>query len=199
MILFISLKTREKIMKKTSALSGIFLLLAACSSFESYEYRNADALYVSFIKPSEWGRGVFESPFPPSMLCKSEGGVGKTPALYVENIPENANLLIMEINNLTNPALAYDGGMGSIGFYHEQGQGEATLLPVSGETFRLPKYAFLEKPNRVNVNKPYAYMPPCTVKGGEYSATIKAVRRTGSFDKQRTDVLAIGTIYLGDY
>ena len=42
-------------------------------------------------------------------------------------------------------------------------------------------------------------MPPCTVKGGEYSATIKAVRRTGSFDKQRTDVLAVGTIYLGDY
>lgn len=196
MILFIALKTREKIMKKTSALFGIFFLLTACASAE---YPDAGSLSVSFIKPSEWGRGVFESPFPPSMLCKAEGGVGKTPALYVDNIPENANLLILEINNLTNPALAYDGGMGSVGFYHEQGQTDATLLPVSGETFRLPKYAFLEKPNRVNVNKPYAYMPPCTVKGGEYSATIKAVRRTGSFDKQRTDVLAVGTIYLGDY
>lgn len=182
-------------MKKLSAVLCSLFMLTACAT----DYPDADSLFVSFIKPSVWGRGVFSSPFPPSMLCKAQGGQAKTPALYVENIPDEANLLILEINNLLNPALAYDGGMGSIGFYHNENENTATLLPVPGETMKLPKYAFREKPNRVNSAKPYAYIPPCQTTGGEYSATVKAVRRTGAFDTQRTDILAVGTIYLGDY
>ena len=104
----------------------------------------------------------------------------------------------MEINDLDDAALSEDGGLGSIGFYHN-GDSVVTLLPVPGESYDLPPYAFREKANRVDPAKPYAYMPPCLEKKHHYSATIKAVNRTGSFDKQKTVLLGIGEINLGRY
>ena len=183
-------------MKKLFTALCAAIFLASCAS----EYPGAGDLYVSFVKPSVWGKGVFSSPFPPSQVCKEEGGQGKTPALFIDNIPDEANLLILEINNLLDPALSHNGGLGAIGFYHDENTPTAVLLPVPGETLALPKYAFREKPNRVNASKPYAYLPPCQIKGrSEYSATVKAVRRTGSFDTQKTEILAVGSIYLGEY
>lgn len=98
--------------------------------------------------------------FPANQGCRFQGGGGSTPALYVSHIPEQTNLLILEINNLDEPALAQNGGNGSIGFYHN-GESTAVLLPVPGESYTLPSFAFKEKASRVNAAKPYPYMPPC--------------------------------------
>lgn len=178
-----------------------FLPLFGCASYP--QYPDADTLDVSFIQPSDWGRGSwFSVYFPASQLCHAEGGQGKTPALFVSDIPDEANLLLLEINEITNPAYAQNGGLGVIGFYHKENEDTHVLLPVSGEQVTLPEkerlYAFKEKSSRVNSSKAFAYHPPCTHnKTGEFSATVKAVRRTGAFDTQTTEVLAIGTIYLG--
>lgn len=167
-------------------------LLSACTT--GIFYNGVRELSVSFIQPSEWDGEVF----PAVQMCSGVGGAGSTPALFVANIPPETNVIILEINNLSNPALAVDGGLGSIGFYHD-GSETATLLPVPGETGDLPSFAFEEKVNRANPAKPYAYLPPCFKTNSTYQATVKALKRTGSFDKQRSVLLGEGRIRLGTY
>lgn len=170
-----------------------FLPLFALTGCMMSEYDVA-LLSVKFLEPTQWTGDRI----PPHQACGLDGGIGSTPPLYVSFIPEETNLLILEINDLDDPALAEDGGHGSIGFYHN-GDFSAALLPVPGESNILPPFAFKEKASRVNPKKPWPYMPPCIEKKHRFSATVKAVRRTGSFDKQTTDLLGIGSIRIGDY
>ena len=169
--------------------------LTACSSNEN-EWENGpyETLSVRFVEPSVWDGKTF----PATQICHKEGGNSSTPALYVNNIPAGTNVITMEINNLSNVALAEDGGLGTIGFYHD-GSAAATLFPVPGETYTLPSFAFEEKVNRINPSKPYPYLPPCAKLNNKYSLTIKALKRTGSFDKQQSTVLGQGRIALGTY
>ncbi len=155
---------------------------------------HVSTLSVEYVEPSEWnGRRIAAH-----QGCRADGGRGSTPTLYVSGIPYGTNLLILEIDNMDNPALNKNGGQGSIGFYHN-GESTATLLPVPGETYALPKFAFEEKASRVNPSKPYPYMPPCVEKGHYYSLTVKAVNRTGSFDQQKTVLLGRGSLDMGRY
>ncbi len=167
-------------------------VLSACTT--GTFYGGVQELSVSFIEPSEWDGETF----PAVQMCSGIGGAGSTPALFVGNIPPETNVIILEMNNLSNPALASGGGLGSVGFYHD-GSETATLLPVPGETGDLPSFAFEEKVNRVNPSKPYAYLPPCYKSNSTYQATVKALKRTGSFDKQRSILLGEGRIGLGTY
>ncbi len=171
-----------------------FLSLIVSGGCTYYDGYRVSGLSVSFMEPTEWNGKTI----PPKQICREWGGQGSTPALYITDIPAQTNLIIMEINNLDEPTLAERGGNGSIGFYHN-GEPTAVLLPVPGETYSLPKFAFKEKASRVNPAKPYPYMPPCIEKKHHYAITIKAVNRTGSFDKQRTVPLGIGEIDLGKY
>lgn len=180
-------------MKKLFLCFLSLIVSGGCASY-SYNGRPVTRLSVSFMEPTEWNGKII----PATQGCRFQGGQGSTPALYVSRIPEQTNLLIMEINNLDVPELAENGGNGSIGFYHN-GESTAVLLSVPGESYSLPSFAFKEKSSRVNSAKPYPYMPPCLEKHQRYSITIKAVRRTGSFDKQKTDVLGTGRIDLGKY
>lgn len=171
-----------------------FLSLTALSGCALFDDEYVYPLSVNFLQPTEWNGSVI----PPHQSCRMDGGKGSTPPLYVTGIPKKANLLIMEINDLDDPALSENGGQGSIGFYHN-GESFATLLPVEGEDNILPHFAFKEKSSRVNPAKPFPYMPPCIEKRHRYSATIKAVKRTGSFDQQKTVLVGIGEIRLGKY
>ncbi len=171
-----------------------FLSLTALNGCVSSEEDYVYSLSVSFLQPTEWNGKII----PPHQGCRSDGGKGSTPPLYVTGIPKTANLLIMEINDLDVPALSENGGLGSIGFYHN-GESSASLFPVPGEENILPNFAFKEKSSRVNPVKPFPYTPPCLEKRHHYSATIKAVKRTGSFDKQKTVLVGIGKIRLGRY
>lgn len=150
-------------------------------------------LSVRFVEPTNWG-GEY---IPAQQICRREGGRGSTPPLYVTDIPAETNLIILEINNLDVPELV-QAGQGAIGFYHN-GESSATLLPVQGETYRLPSFAFEEKASRIYPSMPWPYMPPCHHKGYRYTATVKAVKRTGSFDLQKTVVLGVGEIDLGTF
>lgn len=171
-----------------------FLSLIVSGGCTYYDGYRVSGLSVSFMEPTDWNGEII----PAKQLCRYWGGQGGTPALYVTDIPSETNLIIMEINNLDEPALAERGGLGSIGFYHN-GEPTAVLLPIPGETHSLPSFAFKEKASRVNSAKPYPYTPPCIKKNQLYAVTIKAVKRTGSFDKQKTIPLGIGGIALGKY
>lgn len=167
-------------------------LMAGCAY--NPDYIDVRELSVRFIKPTDWdGKRI-----PLTQICQAEGGRGSTPPLYVDNIPPETNVIILEINNTSNVALSTDGGQGSVGFYHD-GSESATLIPVPGEAYILPSFAFEERASRVNPARPFAYMPPCFPRKNKYSATVKAVKRTGSFDKQKTVVLGEGLIELGVY
>ena len=166
------------------------MFLSACALFQN----RVVSLSVNFLEPTEWNGNVI----PPHQSCSFDGGIGSTPPLHVRGVPEGTNLIIMEINNLDEPSLSENGGHGSIGFYHN-GEHSATLLPIPGESNVLPKFAFKEKSSRVKPSKPYPYMPPCIERKHRYAITVKAVNRTGSFDKQRTVLLGIGHIDLGTY
>lgn len=166
--------------------------LAGCS-FSPAEFGNVAELDIDFVQPTKWdGKTI-----PAQQICRREGGRGSTPPLYVDGIPRGTNLIILEINNIDVAALA-DAGQGSIGFYHN-GESSAVLMPVPGETFRLPSFAFEEKARKLYPAQPWPYMPPCHMKNYHYTATVMAVRRTGSFDKQKTVVLGAGSIDLGRY
>ena len=168
------------------------LALAGCSAVP-YEYDGAAELDVEFVQPTKWNGKTI----PAQQTCRREGGRGSTPPLYVASIPPEANLIILEINNLDVSGLE-KAGQGSIGFYHD-GSASAVLMPVPGETFRLPSFAFEEKASKINPAQPWPYMPPCHLKNRLYTATVLAVKRTGSFDKQVTRVLGVGMIDLGRY
>ncbi len=168
------------------------LALAACSTVTD-GYDGATELDVEFLQPTKWNGNVI----PAQQICRREGGRGSTPPLYIGSIPPETNLIIMEINNIDIPELE-KAGQGSIGFYHD-GSDSAVLMPVPGETFRLPSFAFEEKASKIYPAQPWPYMPPCHLKNYHYTATVLAVKRTGSFDKQVTRVLGVGTIDLGRY
>lgn len=180
-------------MKKLFLCCSALIFLSGCASSDP-DYRNVQTLSVKFLQPTRWNG----STVPPSQSCRAQGGRGSTPPLYVTGIPPETNLIILEINNPDVPELAENGGNGSIGFYHS-GEQSATLMPVPGETYSLPNFAFEEKASRVNPARPWPYMPPCIANNYNYSAKVKAVRRTGSFDKQKTQLLGIGEISLGEY
>lgn len=179
-------------MKKLFLCCSALIFLSSCAS--APEYRGVQTLSVKFLQPTNWDG----STVPSSQSCRSEGGRGSTPPLYVTGIPPETNLIILEINNLDIPELSENGGYGSIGFYHS-GEQSAMLMPVPGETYSLPNFAFEEKASRVNPSRPWPYTPPCIAKDYNYSAKVKAVRRTGSFDKQKTQLLGVGEIALGEY
>ncbi|MBO4520826.1 MAG: hypothetical protein J5787_06425 [Alphaproteobacteria bacterium] len=170
------------------------VLLSGCATYDDDENVSVSSLSVKFMEPTDWNGKII----PPHQACRADGGKGNTPTLIVKGIPERTNLLIMEINDLDNPALSENGGLGSVGFYHN-GEPSAVLLPVPGETNELPGFAFKEKSSRVRKARPYPYTPPCIEKKHLYSVTIKAVKRTGSFDKQKTVLLGEGDIKLGVY
>lgn len=171
----------------------LFVLALAGCAFSPAEFGNVAELDIEFVQPTRWNGKIV----PARQICRREGGRGSTPPLQIEGIPSGTNLIILEINNIDVPELA-DAGQGSIGFYHN-GESSAVLMPVPGETFRLPSFAFEEKASKINSAQPYPYMPPCHAKNHRYTATVLAVKRTGSFDKQQTVVLGAGEIDLGKY
>ncbi|GHU02630.1 hypothetical protein FACS1894186_7640 [Alphaproteobacteria bacterium] len=147
-------------------------------------------LSVEFPAKSPWdGKTV-----PATARCRAKGSKGKTPPLLVSGIPREANVILLEINDISEPYLAEAGGMGVIGFNHD-GSDWLTLSPVDGETADLPDFAFVEKDSGDIVQRPRGYLPPCG-SGHSYEARVWAVKRTDK-DPSRDVILGIGEINLG--
>lgn len=151
-------------------------------------------LDASFADPAWDGKKI-----PKGQQCTKFGGGGGTPALRVENIPAEANAVIVEFNDRNYQPLSWDGGHGKIGFWIEAGSTAATLPSVPGETKDLPEGSFVEKRNRAT--GAYArpgYLPPCSGgRGHRYFAVVKAVNKVEG--KRKPEVLAEAKLQLGRY
>ncbi len=153
------------------------------------------ALKVSFADPSWNGQKI-----PKGQHCRKFGGNGATPPLTIENIPGEANAIIVEFNDSSYRPLSYDGGHGKVGFWIKSGHSVATLKTVAGGTKIMPEGVFLVAKNRAGGGwYSEGYLPPCSGgRGNLYVAVVKAVVMNKDADSPPT-VLATGRISLGRY
>ena len=178
------------------ALASVSLALSACVSGGGYKPVSAElpALKVSFAD-SAWTGGAL----PDGQQCAVFGGKGATPPLRVENIPEGANAIIVEFNDLDFGPLSSGGGHGKIGFWHD-GSATAALPAVPGDTAKLPDGSFVEA--RARSTGMYAspgYLPPCSGgRGHVYVADVKAVYKAKK-DSEENRLLAQQRITIGKY
>jgi hypothetical protein len=182
--------------KSIPALLSLFLLfLFGCATTGANEPATVLAmLKVSFADPVWNGKIV-----PKGQQCARFSGNGSTPRLRVENIPAEANAIIVEYSD-SDYAPMDNGGHGIIGYQIKQGTTGVTLPSVPGHTFTLPDGFFLVAAHRnPSWDKAGAYMPPCSGgRGNLYYATIKAVYTSASKD-QKTKVLGTARLNLGAY
>lgn len=171
-------------------------MLSACSSTPDTLENLSNKLVVELSPVSFWDGKIF----PPSGFCQLMGGLGQTPTFVVKHAPKGTNAILIEIDNLSIDGLDSKGGLGTYGYVYKAELGEeVTLLPIPGGVSDLEAPAFLEKSHRVPERKPAAYMPPCPKYNfsQNISATIKAVKRVGTFENQKTYVLDSIVIPLG--
>lgn len=170
--------------------------VSACVSGGGYKPVSAElpALQLSFADPA-WTGGAL----PEGQQCAVFGGKGATPPLRVEGIPEGANAIIVEFNDLDFQPLASGGGHGKIGFWYD-GAGMAVLPAVPGDTAKLPDGSFVEA--RARSTGMYAspgYLPPCSGgRGHRYVADVKAVYKAKK-DGEENRLLAQQRITIGKY
>ncbi len=181
----------------SSMLFAIVVAVSSCSGTKNGEVKNEPVLpFEAALVLDEYWNG---KDFPSRHSCAKEGGDAKSPTFKVENIPAGTNVLLVEFNDAANPALAYGGGLGTVGYYHKSGSPEALLLPVRGGFVNLNDYAFLEKSHRVKNISPAAYVPLCRDENPHaVEAVVKAVRRTGTFENSQTEVLAETVVIIGE-
>lgn len=175
------------------------LAVSACTTVsddEDTDTTRQDEFIVELSPTSFWDGETF----PPAGFCTLKGGLGRTPAFVIKHAPVGTNAILVEIDNLSIDGLDVGGGLGTYGYvYLGNNDEEVVLLPIQGNRSDLPHPAFLEKSHRMPNTKPAAYLPPCPMYNfkQEIQATLKAVKRTGTFENQKTEVLDTVTIPLG--
>lgn len=179
-------------MKKIGlCLTAIAVLTAGCVSDNYQPVDNLGDLSVSFADTAWNGDKV-----PKGQQCRIFGGQGNTPALKVENIPMEANAIIVEYNDLSFARLSTNGGHGKIGYWLEGGQSAVKIPAIKGETINLSGKAFVESDARTSAK---GYLPPCSGgRGNTYAATVKAVYKDKN-DSKANKLFATGKIILGKY
>ncbi len=172
---------------------GIIILMAvacflACSDSKYKPAENVSELTISFVD-QEWDH----KKVPKSGQCRNCGGEGLSPALLVKNIPKHADVLVVEFNDKSMPALSKNGGHGAIRVQiHEKA--EFVIPSVQEQTFDLPQGVEIESQHRAPVGKPGAYMAPCGC-GNEnkYEAIVMAIKN------EQSVLLGKGKINLGRF
>jgi hypothetical protein len=137
---------------------------------------------------------------PEGQQCLREGSENpSTPAMFVRNIPEGVDAIILEFSDRDFRPMD-NGGHGQFGFMIPEGTGEAMIPSIPGNTLELPEDFFLVQEHRaVGVGPVGAYMPPCS--GGTnhaYYVTVKAVALI-SLEEKTFTVLGQGVLELGEY
>ena len=172
------------------------LSLAGCGSSGGYRLAatTLPGLDVAFAGGSWDGERV-----PQSGICSNFGGKDISPSLVVGNIPEGANAILVQFNDLDHPPLSRHGGHGTIGFWIKGG-GQAHLPPVTGYSVEMPDGAFIERPALSSgAFASQGYLAPCSGgKGHRYVADVLAVyKATDSTDDSQ--ILAEQRFELGRY
>lgn len=186
---------RLSIQLKLVVTLAVSLVLYGCAGETAY--RPFTVLYdlkISFADDTWDGNTI-----PAGQQCPTFGGKGSTPGLTVENIPPQANALILEFSNKSHLPLD-KGGQGQIGYRFIPGTHKIVLPPVSGNTFDLPEPFFVIAAHRKPFqSKPGAYLPPCSGgKGNYYYLVVKAILLPVSLEIP-AELLGQGKIALGRY
>lgn len=192
-------------MKTRLIFTLLSLVLAACQSktplqgteeiTETPEPTPVLTLNLTFAD-SEWdGKTI-----PDGQQCQRQGGENpSTPRIQVNNIPEEADAIILEFSD-RNYGPMDDGGHGKIGYKISEGTKEVVIPSVLGHSFDLPEGFFLVQEHKASsYDTAGAYMPPCSGGiGNSYYVTVKAIREMSEEDKTFT-LLAQGILELGKY
>ena len=150
------------------------LMMFACLAFacaplvaQEIEARFTDAAWDGVAVPDGQQCGRFE-------------GHGTTPALAVQNIPEAANLLVLEFSDRSFQAMD-NGGHGKVGYAIQAGVGSAEVPSAPGHTTELPEgFSVVAEHQAPTWDTAGAYLPPCSGgRGNAYYVTVKAVHRMG--------------------
>ena len=170
---------------------SMIILLVFISLFLACSDKNVVDLIISF-DDSKWdGKKV-----PTVGQCQNCGGKGLSPAILIKNIPREADLIIVEFNDKSMPALSKEGGHGAIRFKIKNAT-EFVAPSVPEQTLELPKGSEMESQHRAPSGKPGAYMAPCGCgNGNKYEATILAVKSPQSGKRL---ILGRGKIFLGEF
>jgi len=180
---------------KLVATLAVSLILYGCAGEPVYRpFRILSDLTVSFADPAWNGKNI-----PAGQQCPDFGGQGGTPPLMVQNIPPQANALILVFSNKSHIPLD-QGGQGRIGYRFAPGTETLTLPSIPGNTFELPKPFFVIAAHRKPFqNKPGAYLPPCSGGRGDlYYVLVKAIWIPES-PEMEAEVLGQGKLFLGRY
>lgn len=154
---------------------------------------SAAALQVSLADPAWNGQDV-----PEGQQCQRFGGQDpQSPSLLVEQIPPEADALVLEFSD-RNVAAMDKGGHGTIG-YRLSGQTTVTIPPVRGHTEDLPPPFFIIAQHKApQWDLPGAYLPPCSGgRGHDYFVDVKAV--TLNQEQKVEKVIASSSVKLATY
>ena len=168
------------------------VLMAGC---ESSNRSDLPKLKLAFADPAWDGKKI-----PEGQQCQRFGGKNpSTPKLLVDDIPDNADAIIMEFSD-RNYSPMDAGGHGKIGFRIDKGTPKVTIPSIPGHSFDLPNGFFLVKAHQApSWDKAGAYMPPCSGgRGNAYYVTVKAVNEIAE-GYQDYNVLGMGRLELGKY
>lgn len=117
---------------------------------------------------------------PADQVCTLHGGQGMTPPMTLTGLPDGTASVAVEYNDISFPALAFNGGHGAIGF--AAAAPDAVLEPVPAMTADLPEGAWVISPARTHGQ--YAspgYIPPCSGGNGHtYQAVVRALDAGGN-------------------
>ncbi len=180
---------------KLLAVLAISMVLSGCAGEPVYRpFTILHDLKISFTDAGWDGKTI-----PKGQQCPMYGGNGSTPGLIIDNIPPEANALILEFSNKSHLPLD-KGGQGRIGYRFDPGTLKVVLAPVPGNTFDLPKPFFVIGAHRKPFqSKPGAYLPPCSGgKGNYYYLVVKAIRMPESLEIP-AELLGQGKVALGRY
>ena len=174
----------------------VALSLSACTTGGAYRSIGADlpGMVVSIADATWNGRQI-----PKSGICSNDGGNDRGPALFVRDIPDGANAIIVQFNDLDHPSLDRNGGLGSIGLWLE-GASEALFPPVTGYSVDMPRRVFIERGALTRGRTAsQGYLAPCSGgHGHRYAAEVLAVyKATAAGEINR--VLARQPLMLGRY
>lgn len=181
--------------KSLLVFSFSILMVLGCAAMEKTGAgSDLPQLELAFSDAAWDGKNV-----PEGQQCQRFGGKNpSTPGISVKNIPEGADMILMEYSDRSYARMD-DGGHGKIGYKIKMGTKEVVVPSVPGHSFEVPEGFVMIEPHRGGGwDKAGAYMPPCS--GGRrnaYYVTVYAIKTTDK--KHEYAKLAEGVLEMGRY
>ncbi len=159
-------------------------------------------LELSFVDPIWDGVNI-----PDGQRCNACGEHGSSPEIYVDNIPENADAILLyfskglplNLNKKFGTGISTIGTSNGVIGYHISGNDRKILIPsVSGHTSELPQGFFqVKQPLQKIDGERGAYLPPCDCdERAWYFVHVKAISINSSEPNDFTE-LRSGNLTMG--